>query len=106
VSAALPPTRQPSADLDALLGRPAGWLQRHAGIHTHCQWGDTDPLQGAADAARACLEAGSLPPEAVGALLVTSEAPPVLAGLAATLYHRLGLSNAVPSKSAAPARDC
>jgi 3-oxoacyl-[acyl-carrier-protein] synthase-3 len=96
VSAALPPARQLSAEVDVLLGRPAGWLLEHAGISTRCQWGDTDPLEAAARAACACLEEGILPPEAVGALLVTAEAPPALAGLAAHLHHRLGLSSAVP----------
>jgi 3-oxoacyl-[acyl-carrier-protein] synthase-3 len=96
VSAGLPARRRPSAELDALLGRPAGWLQDHAGIRTRCQWGDADPFHAAAAAGHACLEQAHLSPEAVGALLVTSEAPPMLAGLAGHLHGVLSLGNAVP----------
>src|SRR5947207_3059984 len=50
-----------------------------------------DPLTAAVAAASDCLREGELSADAVGALLVTSESPPRLAGLAAALHHRLGL---------------
>jgi 3-oxoacyl-[acyl-carrier-protein] synthase-3 len=91
VSAALPATLQSAAAVDALLGRPAGWLERHAGIRGRRLWAGADPLEAAAGAARACLERADVTAAEVGALLVTSEAPPRLAGLAAHLHARLGL---------------
>jgi 3-oxoacyl-[acyl-carrier-protein] synthase-3 len=87
----LPTAVQTAAALDEALRRPVGWLERHAGIRQRRCWGDEDPLEAAAGAARACLREAGLPVEEVGALLVTSEAPPLLAGLAAALHHRLDL---------------
>jgi 3-oxoacyl-[acyl-carrier-protein] synthase-3 len=88
---ALPQTVQPADTINAALGRPPGWLERHAGIVERRLWAAEDPLAGAVAAARACLEEAGLLIEEVGALLVTSEAPPLLAGLAAALHHRLDL---------------
>jgi 3-oxoacyl-[acyl-carrier-protein] synthase-3 len=87
----LPRTVQPASVLDELLQRPAGWLERHAGIGQRRLWGDEDPLAGAVVAGRDCLERAGLLLEDVGVLLVTSEAPPRLAGLAAAVHHGLGL---------------
>jgi 3-oxoacyl-[acyl-carrier-protein] synthase-3 len=87
----LPATRQLASDLDALLGRPSGWLERHAGIRRRAVWAGEDALEVAARTGRDCLERAGLRPGSVGALLVTSEAPPVLTGLAAALHYRLGL---------------
>lgn len=87
----LPQTVQPAAELDRLLQRPEGWLARHAGIHSRRVWTHEDPLTAAVEAGRDCLARAGLLPEEVGALLVTSEAPPLLAGLAAALHHRLDL---------------
>jgi 3-oxoacyl-[acyl-carrier-protein] synthase-3 len=92
VSCRLPTTRQDSRTLDALLGRPAGWLERHAGITGRWVWEDEEEaLTAGADAARECLARVGLSPHEVGALLITSEAPPLLAGLGMALHHRLGL---------------
>jgi 3-oxoacyl-[acyl-carrier-protein] synthase-3 len=91
----LPAARQPTSDLDALLGRPSKWLEKHAGIRRRAVWAGEDALEIAARAGRDCLERAGLSPSSVGALLVTSEAPPVLAGLAAALHHRLGLAAGV-----------
>jgi 3-oxoacyl-[acyl-carrier-protein] synthase-3 len=93
----LPATQQPSAEVDALLGRPAGWLAEHAGIYQRGVWAAEDSLDHAARAAAECLEQASVPLGSVTALLVTSEAPPLPVGLAAALYHRLGLSPNVPA---------
>ncbi len=87
----LPERVQPAAELDAALGRPAGWLERHAGIRQRRVWGDEDPLTAAAAAGRDALDQAGVLPEEVGALLVASEAPPRLLGLAAELHARLGL---------------
>jgi 3-oxoacyl-[acyl-carrier-protein] synthase-3 len=87
----LPETVQPAAALNRALGRPAGWLEQHAGIRSRRVWAGQDPLAAAADAGRACLGCAGVLAEEVGALLVTSEAPPRLAGLAADLHGRLGL---------------
>jgi 3-oxoacyl-[acyl-carrier-protein] synthase-3 len=54
-------------------------------------------LAAVAEAGAACLGATGLLVEEVGALLVTSEAPPLLAGLAAALHHRLGLRPQTPA---------
>ena len=87
----LPETIQAARQLDEQLERPAGWLERHAGIRQRHLWDRADPVEGAASAGRACLEEAGLLVEEVGALLVTSEAPPMPAGLAAALHHRLGM---------------
>jgi 3-oxoacyl-[acyl-carrier-protein] synthase-3 len=89
--ACLPRTLQPGAVADEALGRPRGWLEEHAGIRGRRVWGDQDPVAVAADAALHCLRRAGLLVEQVGALLVTSEAPPVYPGLAAALHHRLEL---------------
>jgi 3-oxoacyl-[acyl-carrier-protein] synthase III len=88
----LPTCYQSAAEINTALGRPAGWLERHAGIRGRFLWSAEDPLVAAADAAKRCLAYANLIPEEVGALLVTSEAPPLLVGLAATLHERIGLS--------------
>jgi 3-oxoacyl-[acyl-carrier-protein] synthase-3 len=87
----LPDTTQSAAAINAALQRPAGWLERHAGITQRRVWADQDPLAAAAEAGRACLDQAGLKPDDVGALLVTSEAPPILTGLAAALHHHLRL---------------
>jgi 3-oxoacyl-[acyl-carrier-protein] synthase III len=91
VTAALPRAIQPAAELNETLERPAGWLENHAGIRQRRVWGDEDPLDAAAAAVRASLDQTGLLVEQVGALLVTSEAPPLLTGLGAALHHRLDL---------------
>jgi 3-oxoacyl-[acyl-carrier-protein] synthase-3 len=93
----LPANRQPASAINALLQRPPGWLEEHAGIKERCLWNDDEPLDAAAHSALDCLRQAGLSPATVGALLVTSEAPPLLTGLAAALHARLGL----PSSSAA-----
>jgi len=74
-----------------------GWLERHAGIRQRYVWGGQDPLAAAAETGRACLQAAGLLEEEVGTLLVTSEAPPLLAGLAPAMHHRLGLRPQTPA---------
>jgi 3-oxoacyl-[acyl-carrier-protein] synthase III len=91
VSVRLGGTVQPAAELDAALGRPAGWLEEHADIRQRRVWGEEDPVSAAAEAGRECLARAGALVEEVGALLVTAEAPPLLVGLAAALHHRLGL---------------
>jgi 3-oxoacyl-[acyl-carrier-protein] synthase-3 len=90
-AARLPANRQPASTINALLNRPPGWLEEHAGIESRYLWGEDDPLDAAALTAQECLRQADLSPPAVGALLVTSEAPPLLIGLAAALHERLGL---------------
>jgi 3-oxoacyl-[acyl-carrier-protein] synthase III len=87
----LPRTVQPAARLDEGLQRPPGWLEEHAGIRQRHVWAEEDPLAAAVEAARECLDRAGVLLEEVRALLVTSEAPPLLAGLAAALHHRLDL---------------
>jgi 3-oxoacyl-[acyl-carrier-protein] synthase-3 len=87
----LPGAVQEAAAIDTVLGRPDGWFAKRTGILQRRLWGKEDPLAGATNAARACLAEARLLHEEVGALLVTSEAPPVLAGLAAAIHHRLEL---------------
>jgi len=87
----LPAQVQSAAYLNERLQRPPGWLEDRAGIGQRRVWGEQDPLAAAADAGRECLERAGMKLEDVGALLVTSEAPPLLAGLAAAVHHRLGL---------------
>jgi 3-oxoacyl-[acyl-carrier-protein] synthase III len=91
-TARLPAGVQRAAELDALLHRPAGWFEQRAGIRSRHVWNEDDPLAAAAECAREALERCGVPHEEVGALLVTAEAPPMLAGLAADLHHRLNLS--------------
>jgi 3-oxoacyl-[acyl-carrier-protein] synthase-3 len=87
----VPDTVEPSALLDAAVQRPVGWLERHAGIRARRVWAGQDALAAAADAGREALDRSGVLSEEVGALLVASEAPPQLLGLAAALHHRLGL---------------
>lgn len=87
----LPREVQAASALDEALGRPTGWLEAHAGIRQRHIWGEEDPLQAAVEAGRQSLQQAGLVAEQVGALLVTSQAPPLLAGLAAALHHRLDL---------------
>lgn len=93
----LPAARQEAAHLDALLGRPSGWLERHAGIRRRTVWSGEDALAVAAVCGRDCLKRSGVSAASVGALLVTSEAPPVPTGLAAALHQRLGLPAQVPA---------
>jgi 3-oxoacyl-[acyl-carrier-protein] synthase-3 len=96
-AAVLPSRRQSASEIDALLGRPSGWLQARAGIQTRCLWGDEDPMEAAARAAQECLRRAGLSPNDVGAVLVTSEAPPLPVGLAAALHGRIGLAMDAPA---------
>jgi 3-oxoacyl-[acyl-carrier-protein] synthase-3 len=87
----LPKSVQPATEVDRLLHRPLGWFARHTGIQARRLWAGEDPLAGAAAAGRQCLEQAGLLGADVGALLVTSETPPLLAGLAAALHQQLDL---------------
>jgi 3-oxoacyl-[acyl-carrier-protein] synthase-3 len=93
-AAQLPDTTQSAASINEALHRPAGWLERHAGIEQRRIWAEQDPLTAGAEAGRVCLERAGLQPREIGALLVTSEAPPLLTGLAAALHHHLRLAPA------------
>jgi 3-oxoacyl-[acyl-carrier-protein] synthase-3 len=90
-AARLPDSIQAAAFINQALGRPEGWLEHHAGIEQRRVWAHQDPLAAAVEAGRACLDGAGLRTAEVGALLVTSEAPPLLTGLAAALHHRLRL---------------
>jgi hypothetical protein len=91
VAIRLPRSTQSAASIDEALHRPRGWLESHAGIHERRIWADEDALAGAAEVGRECLERAGLLAKDVDALLVTSEAPPLLVGLAAAIHHRLHL---------------
>jgi 3-oxoacyl-[acyl-carrier-protein] synthase-3 len=91
VSLKLPRMIQYAASIDEALRRPIGWLESHAGIRERRIWADQDALVAAAQAGHECLERARLHVNDVDALLVTSEAPPLLIGLAAALHHKLGL---------------
>jgi 3-oxoacyl-[acyl-carrier-protein] synthase-3 len=93
----LPVRRQPASAINACLHRPLGWLEEHAGIEARCLWSEEDPLDTSARTAQDCFRQAGLSPSTIDALLVTSEAPPLLTGLAAALHSRLGL----PSDAAA-----
>jgi len=84
-------TIQSAAAINERLQRPPGWLERHAGIEERRLWAGQDSVAAAAEAGRACLARAESRTHEIGALLVTSEAPPLLAGLAAVIHHRLGL---------------
>ncbi|HEV3255763.1 MAG TPA: 3-oxoacyl-[acyl-carrier-protein] synthase III C-terminal domain-containing protein [Gemmataceae bacterium] len=87
----LPDAVQTAAAINAAIHRPAGWLECRAGIQQRRVWGEQDPLAAAAEAGRDCVGQAGLAIEDIGLLLVTSEAPPLLAGLAAALHARLDL---------------
>jgi 3-oxoacyl-[acyl-carrier-protein] synthase-3 len=93
----LPQTIQSGDFLNAAIERPHGWIERHAGIEQRAVWAEKDPLDAAAEAGRQCLERAGLQSAEVEVLLVTSEAPPVLSGLAAALHYRLRLQTTAPS---------
>lgn len=87
----LPQVVEESAELDRRLARPVGWLESHAGIKRRHVWATEDAVEAAARVALESLTAAGLLGEELGGLLVTSQAPPLLAGLAATLHRRLDL---------------
>ncbi|HEV2946072.1 MAG TPA: 3-oxoacyl-[acyl-carrier-protein] synthase III C-terminal domain-containing protein [Gemmataceae bacterium] len=89
----LPEKTQPASEINEILHRPPGWLESHAGIQQRRIWADQDPLLAACEAAQECLTRAGLSAAEVGALLVTSEAPPLPVGLAAALHHRLQLGS-------------
>jgi 3-oxoacyl-[acyl-carrier-protein] synthase-3 len=89
----LPQKIQPASEINEILNRPPGWLESHAGILQRRIWADQDPLLAACEAAQECLTRAGLSAAEVGALLVTSEAPPLPIGLAAALHHRLRLGS-------------
>jgi 3-oxoacyl-[acyl-carrier-protein] synthase-3 len=92
----LPDSVEAAGAIDARLGRQKGWLEKRAGIRERRVWGNQDPLAAAASAGRECIKRTGARLADVGALLVTSESPPLLAGLAAAIHHRLKLrQNAV-----------
>jgi len=93
----LPDAVQPAAQINALLQRPPGWLERHAGIDGRRNWEGQDPVAAAAEAGLECLRRSKVLMEEVGALLVTSEAPPLLTGLAAAVHHNLGMRPGAPA---------
>jgi 3-oxoacyl-[acyl-carrier-protein] synthase-3 len=93
----LPERLQSAGAINEALHRPPGWLEQHAGIQQRRLWAKQDPILAAARACQDCLERAGIPPEAVGALLVTSEAPPLTLGLAAAMHDRLGLNRSAPS---------
>ncbi len=97
VSAHLPDQRVTATRLDELLGRPEGWFERRAGISACCRWGSEDPLDAAVGSARDCFHQAGMTADDVGALLVTSEAPPQGFGLAAALHARLALPAGCPA---------
>ena len=97
VNSYLPRTIEPASTLDRRLNRPPGWLESHAGIKRRHVWADEDAVTTTAQMGRGSLNEAGLQPEDVGALLVTSQAPPQLAGLAAALHQRLGLSAQTPA---------
>jgi 3-oxoacyl-[acyl-carrier-protein] synthase-3 len=90
-SVRLPQAIETAASIDARLERPYGWLERHAGIRQRCVWSDEDPFDAIATAVRSCLEQTGARMKDIGGLVVTSEAPPILIGLAAAVHGRLGL---------------
>jgi 3-oxoacyl-[acyl-carrier-protein] synthase-3 len=91
VAVRLPAVRQTAEQIDALLDRPRGWFASHTGIEARCLWGESDPLNAAAEAAGECLDRTQIARESVTVLLATAEAPPVAVGLAQALHARIGL---------------
>src|SRR2546428_700424 len=57
----LPREVQSAAELNKAVGRPAGWLERRAGILQRRVWGAEDPLDAAADCAAEALRNARLP---------------------------------------------
>jgi len=84
-------TAEPASAIDRALHRPEGWFESHAGIQQRRVWKEQDPLAAATAAGREALECAGVNPSQVASLLVASEAPPLLLGLAAALHHRLEL---------------
>jgi 3-oxoacyl-[acyl-carrier-protein] synthase-3 len=92
VTVRLPEQVQFASELDLLLHRPIGWMERHTGIRSRRLWMNEDPIHAAAECGRVCMDECRMLSHDVGALLVTSEAPPRLVGLAADVHHRLNLA--------------
>ncbi len=95
-AARLPQRIQSAPELDAAIGRPAGWLQRRAGIIERHIWGNEDPIEAAGQCGAEALRKGRVARENLGALLTVSESPPVSVGLAAAVHRQLGLDTNTP----------
>lgn len=95
-AARLPDAVQYGHELDAAVGRPAGWLERRAGILQRRVWRDEDPIDAAARCATEALRSARIPRDRLGGLIVVSEAPPVAIGLAASVHGRIGLRVSTP----------
>lgn len=87
----LPAAVQAADEINQRIRRPSGWLETRAGILQRRVWAEEDAVAAAARAGRACLEQAAISAADVGALLVTSEAPPLAVGLAAALHDQLDL---------------
>jgi len=88
-SVCLPATRQPACVLDALLGRPPGWLEQHAGIASRCVWTGEDVLDRAAHAGRGVALGRCAVPGCVAATNPGAGAPGTIAPTPGPL-HRFG----------------
>jgi len=95
VAARLPCTVQPAAELDQAVGRPAGWIERRAGIFERRVWAAEDALETAAACGRDACDRAGVAPDRLGALVAVSEAPPVATGLAAALHCQLRMPSRV-----------
>ena len=93
----LPEIVQPASDINRWLQRSPGWLERHAGINERRSWQDQDAVAAAADAGKESLRRCGIQVEEIGALVVTSEAPPLLTGLGAAVHGHLGLRTSTPA---------
>jgi len=96
IAVRLPRQVQPAAELERAVGRPAGWLERRAGILQRGVWDTEDPLEAASECATLALRTAGVPPDRLGALVTVSEAPPLAIGLAAAIHHRIGLRPQIP----------
>jgi 3-oxoacyl-[acyl-carrier-protein] synthase-3 len=92
----LPRTIQLAPELNDAVGRPAGWLERRAGIVQRHVWGSEDPIDAAAGCASDALRNARVPRHQLGSLVVVSEAPPLALGLAPAVHERLGLRSDIP----------
>jgi 3-oxoacyl-[acyl-carrier-protein] synthase-3 len=92
----LPQTIERGPELNIAVGRPAGWLERRAGIIERRVWRDEDPLDAASACAADALRNARVPRDRLGAIITVAEAPPLAVGLAAAVHGRLQLKANTP----------
>ncbi|WKL57600.1 3-oxoacyl-[acyl-carrier-protein] synthase III C-terminal domain-containing protein [Asticcacaulis sp. ZE23SCel15] len=90
----VPETCRLSEDIDALIGRPAGWLYRRSGVYRRYVCDKEDQIDLAVSAARAALNEARLSPDDVEFILFAAAVPyQSIPSTAPLIQARLGITD-------------